>query len=568
MVHVRVAVLLVFVISCKGPQTISGDIDPFHYTSQKVIHPSKGAVVCAHPLASRAGLLMMKKGGNAFDAAVATQFALAVVYPGAGNIGGGGFMVARKANGELVSLDYRETAPARASKNMYLDKEGNVIEGKSIHSPTASGVPGSVAGIFEMLQLAKLPLKDLIAPAIDMAERGFAITASEASSLNHLQEEFARYNTSPTAFQRSTPWKAGDTLVQGELAATLKRILKDGASGFYEGETARLITEEVKKGGGYIGIEDLKDYRAKWRAPHKFGYKDYDIVSMGPPSSGGILLHQMFGMIANRGLEGKKPLSPEAVQLMTEVERRAFADRAQWLGDADFYDVPVQAITSVEYLQKRMQDYQEGKAGSSDITKAGTLPAESDQTTHISIVDNEGNAVAITTTLNSSYGCKTVVAGAGFLLNNEMDDFSAKPGVPNIYGAVGGEANAIVPGKRMLSSMTPTIVLKNGQVILVVGTPGGTTIPTSVFQTIVDVIDFNLSAEEAVNLPKFHHQWLPDNIRVEKNFPPATRSALQKMGYKLTDDSSIGRVEVIRVLEDHTIEAVADSRGDDSAEGF
>ncbi len=568
MVHVRVAVLLVFVISCKGPQTISGDIDPFHYTSQKVIHPSKGAVVCAHPLASRAGLLMMKKGGNAFDAAVATQFALAVVYPGAGNIGGGGFMVARKANGELVSLDYRETAPARASKNMYLDKEGNVIEGKSIHSPTASGVPGSVAGIFEMLQLAKLPLKDLIAPAIDMAERGFAITASEASSLNHLQEEFARYNTSPTAFQRSTPWKAGDTLVQGELAATLKRILKDGASGFYEGETARLITEEVKKGGGYIGIEDLKDYRAKWRAPHKFGYKDYDIVSMGPPSSGGILLHQMFGMIANRGLEGKKPLSPEAVQLMTEVERRAFADRAQWLGDADFYDVPVQAITSVEYLQKRMQDYQEGKAGSSDITKAGTLPVESDQTTHISIVDNEGNAVAITTTLNSSYGCKTVVAGAGFLLNNEMDDFSAKPGVPNIYGAVGGEANAIVPGKRMLSSMTPTIVLKNGQVILVVGTPGGTTIPTSVFQTIVDVIDFNLSAEEAVNLPKFHHQWLPDNIRVEKNFPPATRSALQKMGYKLTDDSSIGRVEVIRVLEDHTIEAVADSRGDDSAEGF
>ena len=568
MVHVRVAVLLVFVISCKGPQTISGDIDPFHYTSQKVIHPSKGAVVCAHPLASRAGLLMMKKGGNAFDAAVATQFALAVVYPGAGNIGGGGFMVARKANGELVSLDYRETAPARASKNMYLDKGGNVIEGKSIHSPTASGVPGSVAGIFEMMHLAKLPLKDLIAPAIDMAERGFAITASEASSLNHLQEEFARYNTSPTAFQRSTPWKAGDTLVQGELAATLKRILKDGASGFYEGETARLITEEVKKGGGYIGIEDLKDYRAKWRAPHKFGYKDYDIVSMGPPSSGGILLHQMFGMIANRGLEGKKPLSPEAVQLMTEVERRAFADRAQWLGDADFYDVPVKAITSVEYLQKRMQDYQEGKAGSSDITKAGTLPAESDQTTHISIVDNEGNAVAITTTLNSSYGCKTVVAGAGFLLNNEMDDFSAKPGVPNIYGAVGGEANAIVPGKRMLSSMTPTIVLKNGQVILVVGTPGGTTIPTSVFQTIVDVIDFNLSAEEAVNLPKFHHQWLPDNIRVEKNFPPATRSALQKMGYKLTDDSSIGRVEVIRVLEDHTIEAVADSRGDDSAEGF
>jgi gamma-glutamyltranspeptidase/glutathione hydrolase len=451
---------------------------------------------------------------------------------------------------------------------MYLEIEGYVIEGISIHSPTASGVPGSVAGIFEMMQLAKLPLKELISPAIDLSEKGFAITTSEASSLNHLQDEFAKYNTVTTAFQRTTPWKAGDTLVQEDLAATLKRILKDGAKGFYEGETARLISEEVKKGGGYIGMEDLKNYRAKWRAPHKFAYKDYEIVSMGPPSSGGILLHQMFGMIANRGLEKKKPLSPEAVQLMTEVERRAYADRAQWLGDADFYDVPVKAITSVEYLQKRMEDYQEGKAGSSDITQAGALPAESDETTHISIIDSEGNAIAITTTLNSSYGCKTVVAGAGFLLNNEMDDFSAKPGVPNIYGAVGGEANAIVPGKRMLSSMTPTIVLKDGQVILVVGTPGGTTIPTSVFQTIVDVIDFNLSAEEAVNLPKFHHQWLPDNIRVEKDFPPATRGALEKMGYKFTDDNLIGRVEVIRVLEDHAIEAVADSRGDDSAEGY
>jgi gamma-glutamyltranspeptidase/glutathione hydrolase len=563
------AIFIVLIFSCKQSSKIAGNvIDPFNYSSTKVVRTTGGAVVCAHPLASLAGLTAMEKGGNAFDAAVATQFALAVVYPGAGNIGGGGFMVARKANGEMVTLDYRETAPSHATRDMYLDEHGNVVPGKSVHGASAAGVPGSVAGIFETMKLAKLPLQQLIAPAISLAENGFAITENEAASLNRLQDEFAKYNSAPTAFQRSIPWKKGDTLVQKELAATLKRILKDGTKGFYEGETGKLIAAEMQRGGGYISEEDLKKYRAKWRPPHRFSYKDYEIVSMGPPSSGGILLHQIFGMIEKRNLGQFKPLSAAAVHLVTEAERRAFADRARYLGDADFYKVPVEEITNQDYLDQRMSDYNENRAGSSDSTKAGTVPGyASKETTHISIVDKEGNAVAITTTLNASYGCKTVVQGAGFFLNNEMDDFSAKPGVPNIYGAVGGEANAIVPGKRMLSSMSPTIVLKNNQLFLVVGTPGGTTIPTSVFQTITDIVDFRLSAEEAVGLPKFHHQWLPDEIRFETNFPDTTRVALEKMGYKCVDDGSIGRTEVIMKIDDNTFEAVADSRGDDSAAG-
>jgi gamma-glutamyltranspeptidase/glutathione hydrolase len=561
--------LFLFLFSCKQSSKIIGNVvDAFNYSSTKVVHASHGAVVCAHPLASEAGLNAMQEGGNAFDAAIATQFALAVVYPGAGNIGGGGFMVARKANGEMVTLDYRETAPSRAHRDMYLDAQGNVIPGKSIRGAGAAGVPGSVAGIFETIKLAKLPLEKLISPAIELAENGFAITENEAASLNRLQNEFAKYNSSPTAFQRSVRWKKGDMLVQKELAATLRRILKDGAKGFYEGETAQLIADEMQRGGGFMNALDLKNYNAKWRAPHRFNYKGYEIVSMGPPSSGGILLHQMFGMVAKRNLAQYKPLSAAAVHLMTEAERRAFADRAQYLGDADFYKVPVEEITDQTYLDQRMSDYQADKAGNSDITKAGKLPGyESKETTHISIVDKQGNAVAITTTLNDSYGCKTVVKGAGFFLNNEMDDFSTKPGVPNLYGAIGGEANAIAPGKRMLSSMSPTIVLKDNQLFLVVGTPGGTTIPTSVFQTIADIIDFGMNAEEAVNLPKFHHQWVPDEIRIEENFPDTTRMSLEKMGYKCVDGGSIGRTEVIMKMEDNTFEAVADSRGDDSAAG-
>jgi len=477
--------------------------------------------------------------------------------------------VARRSNGDLVSLDYREMAPASAHKDMYLDSAGNVIPNKSIRGAAAAGVPGSVAGILETLKFARLSLADLIQPAIDLANDGFAITGAEANSLNRLQDELQQYNSSPTIFQKQTPWQEGDTLVQKELAGTLDRIRQAGVDGFYDGETARLIVTESQKGGGYIGSEDLKNYRAKWRTPYRFTYKGLEIVSMGLPSSGGILLHQMLGMVEQRPLKAYGPLSVGAVQLMTEVERRAYADRAEYLGDADFVKVPVQQLVDSLYLVARMQDYSADKAGSSQVTKPGAIPIqESEETTHISIMDGEGNAVAVTTTLNDSYGSKTVVAGAGFLLNNEMDDFSIKPGEPNIYGAVGGAANAIAPGKRMLSSMTPTIVLKNNLPYLVIGTPGGTTIPTSVFQTIVNIVEFNTSTADAVNLPKFHHQWLPDRIDVEKRFPDTTRQALVALGYTIEERNSIGRTEVIKVLPDASFEAVADGRGDDSAEGY
>ncbi|HVK96335.1 MAG TPA: gamma-glutamyltransferase, partial [Flavisolibacter sp.] len=376
------------------------------------------------------------------------------------------------------------------------------------------------------------------------------------------------YNTVQSALQKNK-WKAGDTLFQLDLANTLKRIHDRGAAGFYEGPTAQLIVDEMKRGGGIITLSDLKSYKAKWRTPYVFNYKAYTVLGMPMPSSGGLLLHQMMKMVEDRPLSKYGFLSPEAVQLMVEVERRAFADRAEYMGDADFYNVPVKALTSDAYLKMRMQDYKPGIAGNSELIKPGKVfLTESEETTHISVMDAEGNAVAVTTTLNNSYGSKTIVGGAGFLLNDEMDDFSVKPGVPNIYGAVGGEANAIAPGKRMLSSMTPTVVLQNGKPFLVVGTPGGTTIPTSVFQTIINIIEFNMTTEDAVYKPKFHHQWLPDRIDVEASFPKQVRAALEKMGYKIFERSPIGRTEVIRVLPNGKLEAVADIRGDDAAEGY
>lgn len=523
-------------------------------------------MVSAHPLASKVGLEIMKSGGNAIDAAIATQLALAVVYPNAGNLGGGGFMVARLANGSTVALDYRESAPAAAHRDMYLDRDGNVIPGKSTEGHLASGIPGTVAGLFESARYAKLSFQKLVQPAIELAEKGFVISAREARSLNGILDELNEYNTTPSVFQKKISWKEGDTLVQTDLANTLKRI-REGAKGFYEGRTAQLIVEEMKRGGGIITLDDLKNYRAKWRTPHSFTYKNYTVVGMPMPSSGGLLLHQMMKMVENRPLASYGFLSPEAVQLMTEAERRAYADRAEYMGDADFYKVPVDRLSDSQYLVRRMSDFQPGKAGSSQLTTPGIIP-ESEETTHLSIIDAEGNAVAVTTTLNNSYGSKTVVGGAGFFLNDEMDDFSAKPGVPNMYGAVGGEANAIAPGKRMLSSMTPTIVLQGGKPFLVVGTPGGTTIPTSVFQTIINILEFNLNTEDAVYKPKFHHQWLPDQIDVEKEFPVSTRQALERMGYRIHERGAIGRVEVIRVLPDGSFEAVADNRGDDSAEGW
>lgn len=542
-------------------------INPFHYSIQKKAGCTKGAVVSAHPLASKVGIEIMKKGGNAFDAAIATQLALAVVYPGAGNIGGGGFLVAFTEKGKSIALDYREKAPGSASRDMYLDANGNAQPNLSQSGHLASGVPGTVAGLFSTHQYAKLPFKVLIQPAIDLAEKGFSLTESEAKSLNAAMGTFVQFSTKPNAFIKYGGWKAGDTLIQKDLANTLKRIRDFGQKGFYEGETAKLIVAEMKRGGGLITLADLKNYKTEVREAMQSAYKGYTIIGMPLVSSGGILIQQMMGMIETRNVAQYGFLSWQAVQLMVEIERRAFADRAEFLGDKDFVKVPVKKLTSPEYLKERMADYDMNKAGSSKITQHGNINPESEETTHFSVYDQWGNAVSITTTLNGSYGCRTVVGGAGFLLNNEMDDFSIKPGVPNMYGALGTEANAIAPNKRMLSSMTPTIVLKDGKPYLVIGTPGGTTIPTQVFQMLVNVLEFNMSTEDAVWKPKFHHQWFPDVVSVEKDFPEDVRTKLKTMGYEIAERGSIGRFEAIKIVQGK-IEAVADKRGDDHAEGY
>lgn len=546
-------------------------VDPYHYSIQKNQTFSKGAVASAHPAASMAGAAILKQGGNAIDAVIATQLALAVVYPGAGNIGGGGFLVARLKDGKTFTLDYRETAPAKASRDMYLDEQGNANSNLSQFGHLASGVPGTVSGLFAGMKYAKLPFETLIQPAIDLAEKGFTLTKAEAAKLNNAQDAFKKYNTVLPVFIKEGGWKAGDTLVQKDLANTLKRIRDKGAAGFYEGETAKLITAEMQRGNGLISLQDLKSYKTKERKPIEFDYKGYTVISMPPPSSGGVLLWQMLKMVEKRPLAAYGFETVKSVQLMTEAERRAYADRAEHLGDPDFWKVPLKEITSEAYLTKRMADYDSTTAGKSAGMAAGVI--ESMETTHISIMDQWGNMAAVTTTLNGNFGSKTVVGGGGFFLNNEMDDFSAKPGVPNMYGAIGGEANAISPGKRMLSSMTPTIVLKKNKPFMVVGTPGGTTIPTSVFQTIVDIIDFKMSPSDAVNKPKFHHQWLPDELVVEKGFPEEVINQLKQMGYTIKGynvpgyEVVIGRVELIKVT-DGKLEAAADSRGDDTVAGF
>ncbi|HET7118389.1 MAG TPA: gamma-glutamyltransferase [Hanamia sp.] len=548
--------------SCSHQQKINA----FHFKTYKNITVKNGAVVSASPIASEVGVSVLKQGGNAVDAAIATQLALAVVHPSAGNIGGGGFTIIHLKDGRNISIDYREMAPRKAFRDMYLDSNGNPQMNLSQNSPLSSGVPGSVAGMFECMKYAKLPFKKLIQPAIDLAEKGFVLVPGEASSLNYIKDYLLKMNAVVPVFVKNTPWKTGDTLIQKDLATTLKRIRDLGAKGFYEGETAKLIVEQMKKDNGIITEDDLKNYKAKNRAPTVFDYKGNTVVSMPLPSSGGILLEQMLKMSAKENIGNMKYGTLASVQLMTEVERRAFADRAKYLGDPDFVKVPVKTLVSDPYLKKRMSDYDPSKAGNSKDIKEGYIQ-EGEETTHFDVLDKDGNAVSTTTTLNGSFGSGIVVAGAGFLLNNEMDDFSVKPGVPNMFGAVGAEANAIAPGKRMLSSMTPTIVLKNNKPYIIVGTPGGTTIPTSVYQTIVDIIDFKLNPEEAVNLPKFHHQWLPDEIFVEKDFNKNVIAQLEGIGYKVVERGSIGRTEVI-MTDGKTITAVADHRGDDGAVGY
>lgn len=538
------------------------------YNITKSVEDDSAMVVTAHPLATEIGIRILREGGNAVDAAIAVQFALAVCYPGAGNIGGGGFMLYRSADGQTAALDYREKAPGLATRDMYLDSIGNVITDKSLYGHLACGVPGSVDGMIQAYEKYS-KLKDwskLLQPAIDLAEKGYRITENEAENLNEEQVNFVKYNLSPTPFHKPH-WAAGDLLVQKELAATLVLIRDNGRAGFYQGTTADRIVEEMKRGGGLINHKDLTEYRSVWRTPVTDTYRGHKVISMPPPSSGGIALVQLLKMVEPYHLDSMGFQSAAAVHLMTEAERRVYADRAKHLGDTDFYPVPMNKLLDSLYIVSRMANFDPRKASVSDSIRAGLT--ESEETTHFSIVDQEGNAVAVTTTLNGGYGAFTVVQGAGFILNNEMDDFSVKPGSPNMYGLIGAEANKIEPNKRMLSSMTPTIIEKNGKLVMVVGTPGGSTIITSVFQTIVNILDFGMDADKAVQSPRFHHQWLPDVILTEKNaVSPEVRKVLESIGHKFKDRDAIGRVEAILVRKDGMLQGAADHRGDDDAKGF
>ncbi|MEE1945887.1 gamma-glutamyltransferase [Pedobacter sp. KR3-3] len=530
-----------------------------------------GMVVSANGIASQVGVDILKKGGNAVDAAVAVQFALAVVYPNAGNIGGGGFMVYRSAKGEANTLDFREKAAGSATRDMYLDVAGNPIVEKSLYGQLAAGVPGSVAGMVEAHQkYGKLKWEDLVKPAVKLAGEGFKITARQANELNGLKKRLKALNPLGTVLLKDNKWAEGDVLVQQELANTLKLIAEKGRKGFYEGPVADSIVAEMQRGGGIMTKQDLQDYQAVWRKPVVGSYRGYEIVTMPPPSSGGIALVQLLKSVEPYPLAKWGFNADSTVQLMVEAERRVYADRASYLGDPDFYPVPQKKLMEDAYIRQRMSTFNWQQAGSSASIGAGEIaPAEHEETTHFSIVDREGNAVSITTTLNGSYGAAVVVKGAGFLLNNEMDDFSVKPGAPNMYGLVGGEANAIAPNKRMLSSMTPAILSKDGQLFMVVGTPGGSTIITSVFQTIVNVVDFNKSMQAAVSAKKFHHQWLPDDVSVEENaLDSLTTVKLEAKGYKLVPRGPIGRVDAILRTKWGFYQGGADPRGDDKAIGW
>ncbi len=530
-----------------------------------------GMVVSAHPIASKVGTDVLKKGGNAVDAAVAVQFALSVVLPIAGNIGGGGFLVYRSADGQHDALDYREKAPGEATETMYLDKDGNPVTDLSLFGQLAAGVPGTVDGMVKAHEkYGKLSWEELIQPAIDLAEKGFPVTKAQAEEFAYSYSNFEKWNPEGTAFTVRKDWKKSDLLIQKELAETLKLIQKQGRKGFYEGKTAEFIVNEMKSGNGIISLEDLKNYESVWRTPVTGNYKNLKIISMPPPSSGGIALISLLHSVENYPLRKWGFQKDSTVQVMVEAERRVYADRAEHLGDPDFYKVPVNELIQKENSIHRMKDFSFDKATPSSEISANQLnPKEKEETTHYSIVDKDGNAVSVTTTLNGGFGSFVVVKGAGFILNNEMDDFSVKPGSPNMYGLVGGKANAIAPNKRMLSSMTPTILEKDGNLFMVVGTPGGSTIITSVFQTILNVVEFDMNMQEAVSAPRFHHQWLPDEVFIDKTaISGSERNVLTEKGYKLTERSPWGRVDGILIKENGSLEGGADPRGDDFVSGF
>ena len=531
----------------------------------------KAMVVSAREEASRIGSEIMQQGGNAFDAMVATEMALAVCYPNAGNLGGGGFMVYRTHQGEVGALDYREKAPLRANRDMYLDENKKYIQDKSKTGGLAVGVPGTIAGIFKAhKRFGSLPMQTILRPVILLAKNGFKITEKQAKQFNDYSGVFKQVNQENSIYTKK--FKAGDVFKNEALANTLQQISDNGRSAFYQGEIAKTLVAFLQKNGGIISLKDLDNYQAIWREPIVFNYKDLRIISMSPPSSGGICMAQILKTTANYPIAQYGHNTTKTIQVLTEAQRRAYADRSHYLGDPDFIDIPVDSLLSDGYLKGRMDSFSfEGATPSKKLTHGTISQAESTETTHYSIVDSYGNAIAVTTTLNASFGSKLYNKKLGFFLNNEMDDFSAKPGTPNLFGLIGGDANAIAPQKRMLSSMTPTLVEKDNKLWMTLGTPGGSTIITSVLQTILNVYEFNMSMQQAVDAPRFHHQWLPDIVKLEAtSFDAKTIKELENKGYVVDykNASSIGRVDAILVLSDGSLEGGADKRGDDTAVGF